>query len=315
MERRTFLGILGAGLLKTILPKSAFAQKSLRLRYENFNSELALRVYVRKGESYASISKLYTGKEANYPKLIEFNFHKIGQQLREGDSLFIPFGLIRSSLRKTLDENEFSLYKIGAGGVYTLWDIAMLTDNPEVPSVDERIDIIIALNYDINPITKRVFPDQRILVPKSWILKKSPKVKEVKTTKGTSYSRVTRLRHVLVPNDVFGARRVGGRRHEGIDLGGPVGTKLYPIENGVVLLTGIWNRRNGLGVKYKTDSGLEVIYIHLSKIIAKRGQRISPETPLGEIGYTGNASIYYPHVHVQIRKNGRIIDPTPYVLE
>ena len=97
---------------------------------------------------------------------------------------------------------------------------------------------------------------------------------------------------------------------------------MYPVESGVLLYSG-WEKnrrprywRNGIVVEYQISNGTSITYCHLSSINKelKIGQQINLNTVLGRSGKTGNAKGREPHVHVGAKKNGKIIDPTPYVL-
>ncbi len=124
----------------------------------------------------------------------------------------------------------------------------------------------------------------------------------------------------LLPFDEFGAQRSGERKHGGIDLYCPIGTPLLPIVSGKVLAAGGtragFKPGNGLSVKIKTTDGFEIMYLHLSKISVKRGDSVGLKTVIGNSGATGNAwasRFYNPHVHIQVRYKGKLVDPRKYL--
>ena len=109
----------------------------------------------------------------------------------------------------------------------------------------------------------------------------------------------------------FGDRRSGGRRHEGQDILAPKGAPIVSPTKAVVLETGVWN---GAG-KYVTTAnpGGEIfIYMHLDRVAdLKPGELLSVGELIGYVGNTGNAGGGSPHLHIEIRKNGKAADPLP----
>ncbi|PKL51149.1 MAG: hypothetical protein CVV42_00900 [Candidatus Riflebacteria bacterium HGW-Riflebacteria-2] len=95
--------------------------------------------------------------------------------------------------------------------------------------------------------------------------------------------------------------------HNGIDLPVPTGTRLNALGNGTVVAVG---HENGGGnyIKVRYDNGLESFYCHLQKSTVKKGQRVNAGQ---EIAKSDNTGIYTTgaHLHMEIRKNGKAIDP------
>jgi murein DD-endopeptidase MepM/ murein hydrolase activator NlpD len=95
--------------------------------------------------------------------------------------------------------------------------------------------------------------------------------------------------------------------HAGSDLRGKYGTPVLAAGDGLVHFTGF---QSGYGNIVYIDHGGGVItrYAHLQRIHAKKGQLISAGTKLGEVGATGRAT--GPHLHFEVRLDGRAVDPT-----
>ncbi len=57
------------------------------------------------------------------------------------------------------------------------------------------------------------------------------------------------------------------------------------------------------------DDGWETQYCHMRKgsVIATRGQAIRAGDPIGMVGMSGSAE--FPHLHLSVRKDGRVVDP------
>ena len=64
-------------------------------------------------------------------------------------------------------------------------------------------------------------------------------------------------------------------------------------------------------IKIQHELGTETRYAHLSKIRVKTGQRVSQGDRIGDMGNTGRST--GPHVHFEVYKNGRVVDPAAYI--
>ena len=82
------------------------------------------------------------------------------------------------------------------------------------------------------------------------------------------------------------------------------------------------NQWNGKFVRIAHDNGYESVYLHLSELGVKVGQKISASSKLGVSGNSGGAS-EAPHLHFGYRpikfdkNNGYMgyVDPTPYFID
>jgi murein DD-endopeptidase MepM/ murein hydrolase activator NlpD len=125
------------------------------------------------------------------------------------------------------------------------------------------------------------------------------------------------------PRHRWHARRVrtGGiiipKGHKGLDLWCQIGTPLYSMSVGQVVLAkdykGAKYWRNGKAVDIKLPTGERVKYLHLSKIHVREGDIVGLNTMIGKSGISGNASASNPHVHIRFKsEQGVTINPTPY---
>jgi len=112
----------------------------------------------------------------------------------------------------------------------------------------------------------------------------------------------------------FGMRRdpFTGRpeHHDGVDLAAPSGTPVHPAMAGEVVFSG-WQRGYGRTVVIRHQEGLETVYAHNAKNFVKVGDRVSSDTPVARVGSSGRST--GPHVHFEVRRDGRAVDPTPYL--
>jgi len=95
--------------------------------------------------------------------------------------------------------------------------------------------------------------------------------------------------------------------HTGIDMACPEGTPIHASMSGKVLTAG-WSNVFGNYVIINHENGYQTLYGHMSKIIAKKGQRINQGTLIGLVGTTGYST--GPHLHFTVYKHGRLIDPS-----
>lgn len=95
------------------------------------------------------------------------------------------------------------------------------------------------------------------------------------------------------------------RLHAGTDFGAPTGAPIPSQSTGTVNYAG---RMGGFGNLVRVKSGIwEMYYAHLSKIMAKVGQKIQKGEILGLVGSTGDST--GPHLHYETRKNGKPVNP------
>ena len=108
----------------------------------------------------------------------------------------------------------------------------------------------------------------------------------------------------------FGVPRSGGRRHNGIDLAAPVGTPVLAIRSGRVAVA---TTRRGEGHYIVLDHGgaWRSVYLHLSAMDVRPGQRVRQGQRIGAVGKTGNARspLIAPHLHIEITHHGTPVDP------
>jgi murein DD-endopeptidase MepM/ murein hydrolase activator NlpD len=95
------------------------------------------------------------------------------------------------------------------------------------------------------------------------------------------------------------------KAHKGTDYAAPHGTDIMTTATGVVEKTG-YTAGNGNFVKVKHNGTYATQYLHMSKILVKRGQHVSQGQVIGKVGSTGLAT--GPHLCYRFWKNGVQID-------
>ena len=95
------------------------------------------------------------------------------------------------------------------------------------------------------------------------------------------------------------------KAHNGTDYAAPTGTPIMTTAAGVVEQAG-YTTGNGNFVKVKHDRTYSTQYLHMSKIVVRRGQRVTQGQVIGKVGSTGLAT--GPHVCYRFWKNGVQVD-------
>ncbi len=116
---------------------------------------------------------------------------------------------------------------------------------------------------------------------------------------------------VEVPiSDVFGTRRTFNGKvqsmHQGLDYAAPTGTPVSAVNSGTVLLAGPLYFE-GDCVVLDHGQGLLTLYLHLSEIKVKQGERVARGQQIGLSGGTGRAT--GPHLHLAVRWQGVYLNP------
>lgn len=93
--------------------------------------------------------------------------------------------------------------------------------------------------------------------------------------------------------------------HKGTDYAAPTGTPIMTTAAGVIEQAG-YTAGNGNFVKVKHDKTYATQYLHMSRILVRRGQRVKQGEVIGKVGSTGLAS--GPHVCYRFWKNGVQVD-------
>ena len=98
-----------------------------------------------------------------------------------------------------------------------------------------------------------------------------------------------------------GGLMFNGGRHYGMDFAMPTGTKIRALTSGKISQAGPVSGGGGNQITLDEPGGKWYQwYMHMSKIIAKKGQRVNAGDVIGLSGNTGNSTT--PHLHIQRMK-------------
>ena len=111
-------------------------------------------------------------------------------------------------------------------------------------------------------------------------------------------------------SDVFGVQRVFNgavqSTHQGLDFRVPTGTVVSAVNDGTVILArSLYFEGNCIVIDH--GQGLLTLYLHLSEMRVKEGERVAKGQSIALSGGTGRAT--GPHLHLAVRWQGVYLNP------
>jgi len=101
------------------------------------------------------------------------------------------------------------------------------------------------------------------------------------------------------------------RFHQGLDIGNAgFGAPAVAVLDGVVTYSG-WLGSYGNCVMIYHGDGITTLYAHGQAVLTQRGEQVKQGDVIMGIGSTGNST--GPHLHFEVRVNGKPVNPTPYL--
>jgi len=267
---------------------------------------------VQKGETIQQIAKKYNVPEKeiiNANKKGPFNFDP--QKIKEGDLIWIPLDKASAEIKR---ENELEPkekpeskekpeYQPKSTNTETQNQKTedknnKYEDNKNNKGSNKKGETGIGTQL-IQPKDKKDFPSLAKVDIKRDKIANDNKIslKFIKPVEGKIISE-------------FGPRN--GRMHKGIDIQAPEGESIKAAEDGVVIFSGFL-KGYGNVVIIKHEGDFFTVYAHNRVNLVKEGEFVKKGQVIGKVGMTGNAQT--PHLHFEIRKKTRPLDPTEYVQE
>lgn len=98
--------------------------------------------------------------------------------------------------------------------------------------------------------------------------------------------------------------------HNGVDIAGTHGEEILAVASGVVSFAG---EKYGYGntIEVTHDSGYMTRYGHNDELLVQLGEIVKKGQSIATMGSTGRST--GPHVHFEVYKNGRAVDPSSYI--
>lgn len=244
---------------------------------------------------------------------------------KKGETIGIIFEETKEFEMTSLSiENKifYPFYRLESNIVYSLIGIphTILTDFNLVVGVTNRetgdlINFEIPFYVNINPLT--------------YAKRKPREIREIKVENSFDF-KTTKFRFLpeykedisffIRPaegqvKDGYGVNRsrggiLQGRIHLGIDILREWGAKVKPTHSGVVILTSR-DRKAGNYIVIYHGYGICSLYMHLSKILVKKGQIVTTNDTIGLVGSTGRST--GPHLHFGISVNNIHVDPISFL--
>ena len=98
--------------------------------------------------------------------------------------------------------------------------------------------------------------------------------------------------------------------HTGVDISAPIGAEFVAANDGIVTKAE-YNTAYGNMVMIDHGGGISTLYAHGSEILVQVGQTVKKGEPILKVGSTGYST--GPHAHFEVRINGVVTDPLPYI--
>ena len=95
------------------------------------------------------------------------------------------------------------------------------------------------------------------------------------------------------------------RPHNGTDFAVRVGTPIVSPADGIVEIAK-YSRSAGYYIVMRHHNSYSTVYMHLSKLLVKPGQRVKIGQVIARSGNTGIST--GPHLHYELRRNGRAVN-------
>jgi murein DD-endopeptidase MepM/ murein hydrolase activator NlpD len=98
--------------------------------------------------------------------------------------------------------------------------------------------------------------------------------------------------------------------HYGMDFTASIGTNIYATGDGVI--KDVQSIGGGYGKWIMIDHGFgyQTLYAHMSKFNVKKGEKVKRGHVIGYVGNSGTST--GPHVHYEVHKNGKPVNPQYY---
>ncbi len=98
--------------------------------------------------------------------------------------------------------------------------------------------------------------------------------------------------------------------HTGTDISAPMGANFIAANDGIVTKAS-YNSAYGNMVMIDHGGGISTLYAHGSQILVEEGQYVRRGEQVLKVGSTGYST--GPHAHFEVRINGVVTDPMPYI--
>jgi len=236
-------------------------------------------------------------------------------QKRELDNLKLHYQLLEKRMQESatilaeLQERDNHIYRVyfeanpiseaqrkaGFGGVDRYKHLEGFDNSMMIKNLTKEVDI---LSKQLVVQSKSLDEIVKLAKEKEKMLASIPAILPVKQQELTRMASGYKMRfHPILKIMKF---------HKGMDFTAPVGTPIYASGNGKVIRA---NRSATYGKVIYIDHGYgyKTIYAHMSKLKARKGQKVKRGDLIGYVGNTGRSVA--AHLHYEVHKNDRALNP------
>lgn len=103
----------------------------------------------------------------------------------------------------------------------------------------------------------------------------------------------------------------GQHLHHGVDYRAAMGTPIRASASGKITKANISPKGYGKHIEIQHSDGMSTIYAQLSELKVSLGQEVKQGEIIALSGNSGQST--GPHLHFEIRKNGKSVDPEKYL--
>ena len=188
---------------------------------------------------------------------------------------------------------------------------------------DRKYDVVIALNKDGNKqkIVKKVLkrkyniqridglPEEQVTPPEEVHVRIKKENKLIGDAKAIDSNLTYFKNKFIVPientiiSGVYGSQRILNGEpkwpHYGLDFAADEGTTIKAMLDGIVTLAEPDLYYTGGTLMFDHGHGISTIYLHMQKLLVKKGQKIKQGDVIGTVGSTGRAT----GAHLDVRLN------------
>lgn len=232
------------------------------------------------------------------------NYQFLNKELDEVKAVLKDIQYRDDNIYRTIFEAEplsEEVRKAGFGGTDSYQNLRHLDSDEIVANTTQRFDIISKQLY----IQSKSFDEVANLAKnKDQMIKSIPSILPIQS------NQIKRVGH-------FGMRKHPvykiWKLHEGTDFTARTGTEIHSTGDGVVVEVKSSKRGYGNQIVIDHGFGYKTRYAHMSKFLVKPGQKVKRGEVIGLVGNTGLST--GPHLHYEVRKNNRAIDPINFYFE
>jgi len=101
------------------------------------------------------------------------------------------------------------------------------------------------------------------------------------------------------------------KAHNGIDIVARKNAIVYAAADGIVKKSGFFNGAAGHSINIEHKYGFKTKYFHLSMIAVEPGEKVKKGQIIGFLGNSGSSTA--PHLHYELWKNGKVLNPIYFI--